>query len=75
MGVNRVSEKSSSNDAVGKEFELRVTPLRRVQMTLHRYPWLSSLVVLLSVVIAFGIVNVVVVVHETTLLLQLFVLL
>ncbi|MBT5575927.1 MAG: ABC transporter permease [Microbacteriaceae bacterium] len=57
MEVNRVSTKSSSNDAVGKEFELERTPLRRIQMTLHRYPWLSSLIVLLAVVIAFGTVN------------------
>jgi fructose transport system permease protein len=52
-----VSKKSSSNDAVGKEFHLEMSPVRRIQLTLHRYPWLSSLVVLLAIVIAFGIVN------------------
>ena len=52
-----MSNQSSSNDAVGTEFQLERTPLRRVQMTLHRYPWLSSLVVLLAVVIFFGAVN------------------
>jgi fructose transport system permease protein len=56
-GVNRVSEKSSSKSGAAKEFELEMTPLRRVQMTLHRYPWLSSLLVLLAVVVAFGTVN------------------
>jgi fructose transport system permease protein len=52
-----VSDQSSSNDAVGTEFQLERTLLRRIQMTLHRYPWLSSLVVLLAVVIFFGAIN------------------
>lgn len=52
-----MSDQSSSNDAVGTEFKLERTPLRRIQMTLHRYPWLSSLVVLLAVVIFFGAIN------------------
>jgi fructose transport system permease protein len=34
-----------------------MTPLRRVQITLHRYPWLSSLVVLLAVILLFGSIN------------------
>ena len=57
MGVSRVSKKASSEDAVGKEFEVEQTLLRRIQMTLHRYPWLSSLVVLVAVLVAFGAVN------------------
>jgi fructose transport system permease protein len=57
MEVNRVSKRSSSKDAVGEEFELRLTPMRRIQKTLYRYPWLSSLAVLISVVLAFGLVN------------------
>ena len=56
-GENRVSKKSSSKGAAGKDFELEMTPIRRIQLTLHRYPWLSSLIVLLGVVIAFGTVN------------------
>lgn len=56
-GENRVSKKSSSTGAAGKDFELEMTPIRRIQLTLHRYPWLSSLIVLLGVVIAFGTVN------------------
>ncbi len=52
-----MSDQSSSNDAVGTEFQLERTLLRRIQMTLHRYPWLSSLVVLLAVVIFFGAIN------------------
>jgi fructose transport system permease protein len=31
--------------------------MRRIQKTLYRYPWLSSLAVLISVVLAFGLVN------------------
>jgi len=57
MGVNRVNEKSSSNDAVGKEFKVERSLVRQIQMTLHRYPWLSSLVVLLAVVFFFGAIN------------------
>jgi len=56
-GENRVSKKSSSKGAAGKDFELEMTPIRRIQLTLHRYPWLSSLIVLFGVVIAFGTVN------------------
>jgi len=52
-----VSKKASGNDAVGREFEVEQTLLRRVQMTLHRYPWLSSLVVLVAVLISFGAVK------------------
>lgn len=52
-----MSKQSSNKGAAGKDFELEMTPIRRIQLTLHRYPWLSSLVVLLAVVIAFGTVN------------------
>lgn len=34
-----------------------MTPTRRIQLTLHRYPWLSSLIVLLAVVLIFGSIN------------------
>lgn len=48
---------SSSNEAVGGDFDSEMTVARRIQLTLHRFPWLSSLAVLLAVVIAFSIVN------------------
>jgi len=56
-GENRVSKQSSSQGAAGKDFALKMSPIRRIQLTLHRYPWISSLVVLLGVVLAFGTVN------------------
>lgn len=52
-----MNKKSPSKAAVGKDFQLEMTPVRQIQLTLHRYPWLSSLVVLLAVVLAFGVVN------------------
>lgn len=42
---------------VDEEFADQRSVVQRVQMTLHRYPWLSSLIVLVTVVIIFGLIN------------------
>lgn len=42
---------------VDEEFSDQRSVVQRVQMTLHRYPWLSSLIVLITVVIIFGLIN------------------
>ena len=42
---------------VDEEFSDQRSAVQRVQMTLHRYPWLSSLIVLITVVIIFGLIN------------------
>lgn len=52
-----MSDTATSDDSLDSEFATRRTPLQRVQMTLHRYPWLSSLIVLIAVIIVFGLVN------------------
>ncbi len=40
-----------------EEFATKRSPIQRIQMTLHRYPWLSSLIVLIVVIVIFGLVN------------------
>lgn len=40
-----------------EEFAVKRTPVQRIQMILHKYPWLSSLVVLIAVVVVFGLIN------------------
>lgn len=52
-----MSDTATSDHSLDSEFATRRTPLQRVQMTLHRYPWLSSLIVLIAVIIVFGLVN------------------
>lgn len=52
-----MSDTATSDHSLDSEFATRRTPLQRVQMTLHRYPWLSSLIVLVAVIIVFGLVN------------------
>jgi len=52
-----VSAPATSDYDLDEEFAVKRTPVQRLQMTLHRYPWLSSLVVLIVVIIIFGLVN------------------
>ncbi len=47
---------STSYDAA-EEFLGRTSPTQRLQAILHRYPWLSPLVVLLLAVVVFGVIN------------------
>lgn len=51
---------ATSNTAgydAAEEFLHRRTPLQRVQHTLHTYPWLSPLVVLVLAVVVFSLLN------------------
>jgi len=39
------------------EFAYKRSPVQRLQIFLHRYPWMSSLVVLIGVILVFALVN------------------
>ncbi len=52
-----MSTEATSDLDLEEEFAVKRSPIQRVQMTLHRYPWLSSLIVLVVVVLIFGLVN------------------
>jgi fructose transport system permease protein len=52
-----VSAPATSDYNLDEEFAIKRTPIQRLQMTLHRYPWLSSLIVLLTVIVIFGLIN------------------
>jgi fructose transport system permease protein len=52
-----VSSSISENRALGEGFVPKRTRLQWVQVTLHKYPWISALIVLILVVAGFGLVN------------------
>ncbi|MEL0282581.1 MAG: ABC transporter permease, partial [Actinomycetota bacterium] len=52
-----MSTQATSDYDLEEEFAVKRSPVQRLQMTLHRYPWLSSLIVLVVVVLIFGLVN------------------
>ncbi|MCH9796503.1 MAG: ABC transporter permease, partial [Actinomycetia bacterium] len=52
-----MSTEATSDLDLEEEFAVKRSPIQRLQMTLHRYPWLSSLIVLVVVVLIFGLVN------------------
>jgi len=52
-----VSAPATPEYDLDEEFTTKRSTVQRIQMTLHRYPWLSSLVVLVAVIIVFGLVN------------------
>jgi fructose transport system permease protein len=52
-----VSDTATSDHSLEEEFATRRSPVQRLQMILHRYPWLSSLIVLVVVIVVFGLVN------------------
>jgi fructose transport system permease protein len=56
-----VSQATTTTSTTGydaaEEFLGRTSPTQRLQAVLHRYPWLSPLVVLVLAVIVFGVIN------------------
>jgi len=52
-----VSAPATSDYNLDEEFAVKRTLIQRLQITLHRFPWLSSLLVLIFVIIVFGLIN------------------
>ena len=57
MATSAVTEPGGAGYDAAEEFLGRTSPTQRVQAVLHRYPWLSPLVVLLVGVVVFGSIN------------------
>jgi fructose transport system permease protein len=52
-----VSAATSNTQDLAEEFMERTSPMQRVQSVLHKYPWLSPLIVLLVAMVIFYVAN------------------
>lgn len=52
-----MSESAAPQEDLADEFSGRTTPLQKIQQTLHRYPYLSPLVVLIFAMVIFTLLN------------------
>lgn len=52
-----MSTPTTSTPDLEEEFAYKRSPVQRIQIVLHRYPWLSSLIVLIAVILVFSLVN------------------
>lgn len=52
-----MSSSTTQSPELDDAFVTTRSPMQRLQLTLHRYPWLSSLIVLVIVIGVFGLLN------------------